>query len=292
MRKSNDHETAQSLAVTNLHLLEAYMTNGWIKLHRQLRENPIYTNSTAVHCWIECLLRSQHEGKEVYAKRERVSLQPGQFLMGREEFGRSLGIAPTTAWYWVQQFEADSMLDIRRTVKGCVVSIRNWKNYQGFDSTVDKKRTTDGQQMDTNKNDKNVKNILPKGNGLTTVQVNSSLPQDKRNLKVEFLLQAFTDTYRFPPTDRNPRQVAWNFVQIIQSYLKSDIGGEVTDERVRKVILAFFNWLKTKDWAAKVQNLETLKRKFPIFKASVEMRKGAHAVQGQARAIEQVASPV
>lgn len=124
------------------------------------------------------------------------------------------------------------------------------------------------------------KNILDKSNRSETFG----------NERVNSLLEVFKTTYGFEATDKNPRQVSWNFVQIIQSYLKNEVGGEVTDERVRRVILAFFEWLKTKDWAANVHNLETLKRKFPIFKASVAMRKGASVSQGQERSAIQATS--
>ena len=129
--------------------------NGWIKLHRGLRQNPFYTNSVAIHCWIECLLRASHTKRQAYLKREKIEIEPGMFVMGREEFGRSVGVSGSTIWYWLLQFESDSMIDIKKTAKGSVVSIRNWSHYQGVDSTSDNKKTADEQQMNTNKNEKN-----------------------------------------------------------------------------------------------------------------------------------------
>jgi hypothetical protein len=104
--------------------------SGWIKLHRKLRDNPIYNESKAVHCWIECLLRANHAGKEVYFKRNKIKLEPGMFLMGRQEFGKSIGISGSTAWYWLLRFEKDKMVDIKKTAKGSIVTIIAWNEYQ------------------------------------------------------------------------------------------------------------------------------------------------------------------
>ena len=135
-------------------------SSGWVKLHRKLRDNPIYKNSKAVHCWIECLLRASHTGSCFYAYRQKVALEPGQFVMGREEFGANIGISGSTAWFWLAQFEVDSMVDIKKTSKGSIVTIKKWKDYQGVDIKPDNRKTTNEQQMNTNKNDKNEKNIL------------------------------------------------------------------------------------------------------------------------------------
>lgn len=129
--------------------------SGWIKLHRKLRDNPIYNESKAVHCWIECLLRANHAGKDVYLKRDKIKLEPGMFLMGRQEFGKSIGISGSTAWYWLLRFEKDKMVDIKKTAKGSIVTIISWNEYQ----QVDSRKTAEKQQKNTNKNIKNEKNI-------------------------------------------------------------------------------------------------------------------------------------
>ncbi len=138
------------------------MNDGYIKLHRKLRENPIYRESKAVHCWVECLLRASYKPKEVYLKRQKIKLNPGQFVMGREEFGRSIGISGSTAWYWINRFYSDNMVDIKKTSKGSIITILNWENYQAVDITVDNKQTTNEQQKNTTKNIKNIKNIKNK----------------------------------------------------------------------------------------------------------------------------------
>lgn len=134
------------------------MLEGWIKLHRQFKDSPYYKIGAASQTWIECLMRASHSDDIVFLKRQKVSLKSGQFCMGREEFGASIGISGSTAWYWLLQFEADGMIDIKKTTKGSIVSVKNWNEYQKVDSTSNNKKTADEQQMNTNKNVNNVKN--------------------------------------------------------------------------------------------------------------------------------------
>lgn len=131
---------------------------GWVKLHRKIKENPIYTNSKAVHIWIECLLRANHKGKIFFLQRQKIFLQPGQFVMGRSEFAKDVNLSASTVWFWLNQFKVDSMIDINSSPKGTVITVLKWNDYQKVDSEVDNKKTTKKQQKDINKNDKNDKN--------------------------------------------------------------------------------------------------------------------------------------
>lgn len=131
---------------------------GWVRLHRKLRQNPIYRNSKAVHCWVECLLRANHTEASFYLGRRKITLQPGQFITGRDEFAAAVSMSPSTAWFWLQQFRVDRMIDIKPTNKYSFISVKNWQRYQGVDSKVDSKRTANEQQKDTDNNVKKEKN--------------------------------------------------------------------------------------------------------------------------------------
>lgn len=141
------------------------MNEGWIKIHRKLRDNPIYNNSIAVHCWIECLLRSNHDDNSFYFNREKITISRGQFITGRIEFSKSVNQKPSTVWFWLKQFQNEQMIDIKSTNKYSVITILNWLDYQQLDN----RQTTDRQQIDTNKNDKNDKNIYNSKNYLLKI---------------------------------------------------------------------------------------------------------------------------
>lgn len=119
------------------------MGNGWIKLHRQFRQSIYYKEPKAKAVWIECLLRASYDDSELLLRRQNIKLKAGQFCMGRDEFGESIGISGSTVWYWLLRFEADSMVDIKKTAQGSIVSVKNWYTYQEADSTSDNKKTAE-----------------------------------------------------------------------------------------------------------------------------------------------------
>lgn len=139
------------------------MENGWIKLHRKIRDNPFYSNPVASSLWIECLLRAGCKSRQFYWKRELVDLKPGQFLFGYEELGSMFKISRSTVRYWISAFIVATMLDVLHTPKGSIGTIKNWDHYQSVATSVAtsvaNKKPTKSQQKATNKKDKKVKKV-------------------------------------------------------------------------------------------------------------------------------------
>ena len=140
--------------------------NGWIKLHRKLIDSPVFDNEKALKVWVWCLLRANHQEKEVLVGLQNVTLQPGEFVTGRNKASEELGLTPSTAWRYLNLLRKLEMLDIKPNSKFSVISLVNWGKYQGSETDngqqseqqMDNKRTANGQQMDTDKNVKKEKN--------------------------------------------------------------------------------------------------------------------------------------
>jgi len=88
---------------------------------------------------------------------QTILIREGQFLTGRKELSKETGISETTVERILKMLENEQQIIQEKTTKFRIITIINWKEYQGGQQT-DNKRTTDGQQTDTNKNDKNDKN--------------------------------------------------------------------------------------------------------------------------------------
>jgi DNA-binding transcriptional regulator YhcF (GntR family) len=87
---------------------------------------------------------------------EEKTIESGQLLTGRKEIAKKTGIAETTVERILNHFEKYGQIGQQKTSKYRLITIRKWGEYQ----IVDNKRTTDGQQTDTFKKNKNVKNII------------------------------------------------------------------------------------------------------------------------------------
>lgn len=142
------------------------MTQGWIKVHRKLLDSPIFNDPYYLKLWIYCLLKATHKDREVIIGNQLIKLKPGEFVTGRKTLTEDLnsGVKPklklneSTWWRYLNNLEKFGMLNIKKTNKYSVVSIVNWCEYQENEHQVNIKRTSDEQQMNTNKNVKNVKN--------------------------------------------------------------------------------------------------------------------------------------
>lgn len=140
---------------------------GWIKLHRKLLENPIWEDPHYLKLWIYCLMKATHKEREVILGNQIIVLQPGEFITGRKALSEDLnkGTKPklklneSTWWRYLNNLGKLQMLNIKKTNKYSVVTILNWNEYQENEQQTNNKRTSDEQQMNTNKNDKNDKNI-------------------------------------------------------------------------------------------------------------------------------------
>jgi len=104
-----------------------------------------------------------------------VEVKPGSFITGRYSFHRAMFPKPTnsipaplTVWRWLQGLESLQNVNIKTNNKYSLITIVNWDIYQSCENdneqqneqNLNSRRTTDEHQMNTNKNDKNVKNKI------------------------------------------------------------------------------------------------------------------------------------
>lgn len=133
---------------------------GYIKLYRQIMDSEIWKDPYKLRLWELCLMKANHSEKKQVIGNQVISLKSAQFVTGRkalcDEYNEGLSskhkLTESTVDRWLKLFEKDEMLSIEHTNKYSIVTINNWSKYQ------DEVRTTNEQQMNTNKNEKNVKN--------------------------------------------------------------------------------------------------------------------------------------
>lgn len=149
--------------------------NGWIKIHRRVTEKGYYKNSQYIHLWLHLLLNANHETKEFMWNKEIIMIKEGQLLTGRKELSEQTGISETTIERILKMFESEHQIGQQKTTKFRIITILNWTNYQLNRSERTTKRTTDGQQTDTNKKDKKEKNNIT---FLLPVELEGKITQD------------------------------------------------------------------------------------------------------------------
>lgn len=137
---------------------------GWIKLHRKVSENQFcYGDSERLGFWIYLLVLANHKPNTFLLGNQEVSVKEGQFATGRKRLSEITGVSEMKVERWLTYLENAQQIGQQKYNKYRVITIRKWGTYQQDEQEnaqqLNNRRTTDEQQMNTNKNDKNEKNI-------------------------------------------------------------------------------------------------------------------------------------
>lgn len=90
------------------------------------------------------------------------------------------------------------------------------------------------------------------------------------NQLVNFVLDEFKRKKGFYPTDKKPRQRAWNLIQRINTFIKNNPNLPAQINSPENIISRYFNYLAKKDYFSKIENLETVVRKIEIYFGFIE----------------------
>jgi len=144
---------------------------GWIKLHRQIIESPVFAHQTALKIWIWCLCKASHSSKSfpiTTGKGETiVTVERGQFIFGRFKAEEELGINGSTVYKWMHKFSDEmDMINIESNSHYSIITILNFNDFQDIETDKvttkeqpsNKQVTSKEQPSNTYKNDKNDKN--------------------------------------------------------------------------------------------------------------------------------------
>jgi len=142
------------------------MNQGWLKLHRQLFDKPIWLNSTPQQktILIAILGMANHEVSQWEWGGEPYLCGPGQFITSLEGIQAHCGkgVSIRNIRTALRRFQTCGFLTNKSTKHNRLITICNWAAYQKCDDKSDNRLTNDRQtpdnQLTTNKNDKNEKN--------------------------------------------------------------------------------------------------------------------------------------
>jgi len=142
---------------------------GWIKLHRKLLTWEWFTIPNMVHLFIYMLLSANHQD----GKWKGIELKRGQLITGLKVLNKNTGISVRSLRTCIERLKSTGELTVKATNKYSTITICNYDLYNDIinnvdkqiDSQTDKPPTRNRHAIDNKqeyKNDKNVKDILPK----------------------------------------------------------------------------------------------------------------------------------
>lgn len=137
---------------------------GWIKAHRIMLDNPVVCkDSDYLAVWMYLLLNATHKEYPSIFGGEKIILQPGQLITGRKAIGEKFKISESKVERILKLFKSEQQIEQQTSNKNRLISIVNWEIYQSTEQQdeqqVNNNRTTTEQQVNTNKNVKNIENV-------------------------------------------------------------------------------------------------------------------------------------
>lgn len=132
----------------------------WIKLYRKILKSPIWENEKALKVWIWCLIKATYVQKIQLVGQQKVLLEKGQFVFGRNKASQELQMSESTVYRYINLLKELKMINIKSNNKFSIITIEKWEDYQiekeYLNSNTNNKRTTNEQQTDTNNNINNI----------------------------------------------------------------------------------------------------------------------------------------
>lgn len=135
------------------------MTQGWIKLHRQICENELWLaeSFTKGQAWVDLLLNANHEEKSFWVRGIEVRVKRGQIAWSE--------LTMASRWLWsknkVRRFlnmlETKQQIEQQKTFITSVISIKNYSTYQETEQQAKQQKDSKRYTTKELKNDKNVK---------------------------------------------------------------------------------------------------------------------------------------
>lgn len=130
---------------------------GWIKLYRQVLDNPIVCkDSDHIAVWMYILLNATHKEYPAVFSGKKIIMQPGQLITGRKTIAEKFNIDESKVQRILKRFENEQQIEQQNGNKNRLISVLSWSDYQSSEQQneqqVNNNCTTTEQQVNTNKN--------------------------------------------------------------------------------------------------------------------------------------------
>lgn len=107
------------------------MISGYIKLWRQITQQPWYADSLAVHLFIHLLFKASFTKRQSILGANVIMLEPGQFVTSRDRLAAETGINPSKVERCLQLFQKCGQITQKSSAKNRLISIVNYSKFQG-----------------------------------------------------------------------------------------------------------------------------------------------------------------
>jgi hypothetical protein len=137
------------------------VTQGWVKFHRQIIDNPRASDPHWMSLWSWLILLATHQPVKMVFGTEVITLKPGQLITSRESLESKTGINQHKIDRLLKVLKSEQQIEQQTSSSSRLITILNWGKYQQNEQPSAQQVSSDcaavEQQLSTNKNIKNVR---------------------------------------------------------------------------------------------------------------------------------------
>lgn len=94
------------------------MNEGWIKLHRTIRQSAVFDDPDVLRVWIWILCEASFEARDTIADGTVIHLKPGQLIGGKRRIAAKIGSTESRVYRAIKLLEKLGSVSVR-SVRRC-----------------------------------------------------------------------------------------------------------------------------------------------------------------------------
>jgi len=164
------------------------MSNGWIKIHRQILEWEWYDEPNTLRLFLHLLLKANHKPRNYRG----VNIKEGQIMTGYDKLAKELNLSTQKIRTSISKLKSTSEITSVSTSQGTIIQIVKYKDYQVITSKLTDEQQTDNKPITTNKNVKKEKKLVYRSFDHLSITVEDVRKLDKEYSKkqIDYILDA------------------------------------------------------------------------------------------------------
>jgi len=257
---------------------------GWIKLHRKIRDNWIWTDPVKFQWWIDIILEVNHTAAKVPIGYDLIECEVGQSVRSLQGWAQRWKVSKDTARNFLKMLQKDNMIVLENLQKTTRITVCNYVNYQTslHGQQTDSKRTANGQQThsDPNNNNKKEKN---KKNKKNDISLGDKSPYFKKctDIYFQFYEKQVGLKPAFPSAEGKHLK---ELIAKLENSIKNK-GGEISEKSVSEAFATLLNKLP-KFYKDKI-DIKIINSKYDGIIAEIRTKSGAVAKNQMQDILEQ-----
>lgn len=201
--------------------------SGWIKIHRSILKWEWYDDVNTRILFFHLLVTVNHEESRWHG----ITINRGQRITSISKLAKESRLTVKSVRVALEHLKRTQEVAYKGHKRYSVITVTNYDRYQTKGTSEGTLRAQSGHTKGNKQEYKEEKEILD--------DKSSNDESKSRRLLIDYILKLFFETYGTLPTDRSPRNIAWNFIRNVSSF-KQKSGNTKSVEDLLAVGIATF----------------------------------------------------